>query len=143
MTQVLIDTNILIHAKSPSSPDHARAKADIERLVIAGHELFVCPQVLREFYKVMTTPNTSNGFGLSPDQAKHEVQSLLDTYLLTEDSNTVFREWQTLVDTYKVSGKNAHDTHIVACMTINAISAILTYNTKDFRRFNAIISLHP
>ncbi len=143
MTQILIDTNILIHVKSATSPDHERAKADVERLIIAGHELFVCPQVLREFYKVMTTPKTSNGIGLSPDQAKQELQSIVNTYSLTEDSNRVFAEWQTLVDTYQVSGKNAHDTHIVACMRMNAIDGILTYNTKDFRRFDSFISLHP
>lgn len=142
MKAALVDTNILIHTKSPTSTEHARAKADIERLLTDGYELFVCPQVLRECHKVMTTPTTSNGLGLSPAQAKAELQNILDTYSLTEDSNQSFIRWRFLVETYNVSGKNVHDTHIVACMLVHDINEVLTYNAKDFNRFNALITVH-
>ncbi|MBO0933124.1 type II toxin-antitoxin system VapC family toxin [Fibrella aquatilis] len=142
MKQILLDTNILINLLNEASVHHQRAKDDIEKLMDAGHELMVCPQVLRECYKVMTTPPRANGLGLTPEQAHLEVQNFMDAYDLTEDSNLSFSRWRFLVNTYNVSGKNAHDTHLVACMLVNEISNILTYNPDDFNRFNSLITIH-
>lgn len=142
MKPVLLDTNILIHSKNPASTEHTRTQAAIEQLIVNGYTLYVCPQVLRECHKVMTTPVTSNGLGLSPQQARVELQNIIDTYLLTEDSNQSFDRWRFLIDAYNVSGKNVHDTHLVACMLVHNIKDILTYNIKDFSRFNALITVH-
>lgn len=142
MKHILIDTNILIHSKNASSPDHLRAKNDLIKFAIGGYQLCVCPQVLRECYKVMTTPTASRGLGLMPTQAHVEITDILTAYTLTVDSNQVFTDWQNLVNSYSVSGKNAHDTNIVACMKTNGIDDILTYNPNDFKRFTSFITIH-
>ena len=142
MKQILLDTNILINILNESSTHHERAKTDVKKLLDDDHDLFVCPQVLRECYKVMTTPAKANGLGFAPERAHEEIQDLMETYGMTEDSNSSFVRWRFLVSTYSVSGKNAHDTHLVACMLVNNISTILTYNPGDFNRFNTLITIH-
>lgn len=142
MKQILLDTNILINVLNEASVHHERAKVDVKKYLDQDYDLFVCPQVLRECYKVMTTPAKANGLGFTAERAHEVVQELMDLYELTEDSNQSFSRWRFLVSTYSVSGKNAHDTHIVACMLVNEISHILTYNPSDFVRFNSLISVH-
>ena len=142
MKQILVDTNILINILNEASVHHERAKADVKRLLDDDHDLFVCPQVLRECYKVMTTPAKANGLGFTPERAYEEIQDLIETYEMTEDSNSSFIRWRFLVSTYNVSGKNTHDTHLVACMLVNDIDNILTYNPTDFTRFNSLITVH-
>lgn len=61
---------------------------------------------------------------------------------MTQDSNETFVRWRFLVSNYSVKGKNTHDTHIVACMLVGGINNLLTYNPKDFNRFNTLITVH-
>ena len=42
-----------------------------------------------------------------------------------------------------VSGKKAHDARLVATMTVNGITHILTFNADDFTRYAGITVLHP
>jgi hypothetical protein len=43
-----------------------------------------------------------------------------------------------------VSGSKVHDTRLVAFMLVHQLSHILTFNVKDFRRFNhKIIPVSP
>ena len=139
---ILIDTNILIHTKNPSSPDHARAIADVTRLIEQGEDIVVCPQVLRECYVVMTRPSTANGLGLDTATAKQEIESIQSTYTFMVDDSRVFDEFKHLVHTFSVSGRNAHDTNIAAFAIANSINGILTYNVQDFQRFNGLIDIH-
>lgn len=44
---------------------------------------------------------------------------------------------------YGVSGVQVHDPHLVAVMRIHEVKRILTFNTKDFARFDGIEALHP
>lgn len=142
MKQILVDTNILINILNEASVHHERAKADVKKLLDDDHDLFVCSQVLRECYKVMTTPIKSNGLGFTTERAHEEIQDLMETYEMTEDSNSSFVKWRSLVSKYSVSGKNTYDTHLVACMLVNEIGSILTYNPNDFKRFDTLITIH-
>jgi predicted nucleic acid-binding protein len=45
--------------------------------------------------------------------------------------------------THGVSGKKAHDARLVAAMTVNGITHILTFNADDFTRYTGITVLHP
>jgi len=45
--------------------------------------------------------------------------------------------------THGVSGKKSHDARLVAAMTVNHITHILTFNAGDFARYAGIHVLHP
>jgi hypothetical protein len=59
------------------------------------------------------------------------------------DSRAVIDELRRLVLLYSVSGKSVHDTRLVAAMNVNAVSHLLTINTRDFMRFVGIGVLDP
>lgn len=48
-----------------------------------------------------------------------------------------------ICSTYQVMGKQAHDTRLVAAMTVHQIPHLLTFNTDDFKRFTEITALDP
>ena len=53
------------------------------------------------------------------------------------------QEWRRLLVDYRVSGVQVHDARLVAAMHIHGVKRILTFNTKDFARFNDIQAVHP
>jgi len=59
------------------------------------------------------------------------------------DTDDVYPEWRRLVVTHGVSGKKAHDARLVAAMTVNRITHILTFNADNFARYAGIHVLHP
>jgi predicted nucleic acid-binding protein len=55
----------------------------------------------------------------------------------------VLETWQRLVVTHGVSGKQAHDAHIVAMMQVHSVMSILTFNGDHFKRYPGITVLAP
>jgi predicted nucleic acid-binding protein len=55
----------------------------------------------------------------------------------------IFHEWERLVTTYRVSGKNVHDARIVAAMNLHGLKRILTFNVADFARYPNTDVVHP
>jgi len=47
-----------------------------------------------------------------------------------------------LVD-HAISGVQVHDARLVAAMQVHGVFRILTFNTKDFKRFSGIQAIHP
>ena len=140
----LLDTNILLRSAVPEHPMNTVTVRAINHLLSAEEELIIAPQNLIELWNVFTRPLNSNGLGMTPADAKQEIEKLKTTFILLPDTHTVYPEWERLATTYQVKGVNVHDTRLVAFMLVHNISHILTFNTKDFRRFNSeIIVIHP
>ena len=100
-------------------------------------------QNLIELWAVSTRPVENNGLGLTPTQADRVVARVEGSVFRLPDSDDVYPEWRRLVVTHGVSGKNAHDARLVAAMTVNRITHILTFNVDDFARYTGIDVLHP
>lgn len=142
MNKIVLDTNILIYSKQSASPYHTTTTNKIVELSKAGNALILCPQVLREFHKVLTTPTTANGFGLKPEAAMLEIKNLESTYSLVLENSNQFDIWKSIVEKYSVSGKAVHDANIYAFMKSQSITDILTFNVKDFKRYQPDIIIH-
>ncbi|MCI0540879.1 MAG: hypothetical protein L0Z50_37235, partial [Verrucomicrobiales bacterium] len=84
---------------------------------------------------VATRPLANNGLALSLENTKRKVEKAESFFRLALDTPAIYREWLRLVETYGVSGVNAHDARIVAAMKVHAISHLLTFNVEDFRRY--------
>ena len=128
------DTNILIYIANDDSPFHESTSAAIAKILARGDDLFVFPQNLIEFWVVATRPLASNGLGLTVSEAEFELNEIKDTFLVLDETSDIYPEWERLVVAHKVSGKNVHDTRIVAQMNVHGIVNFLTFNTKDFSR---------
>ena len=140
----LLDTNILLRYIIARHPLNAETVEVTERLKSNNEKLFITSQNLIEFWNVATRPEQSNGFGFTLNQTKNKIKLLKKVFTLLPDSPSVYPTWEQLVTTYQVKGINVHDTRLVAFMLVHNISHILTFNTKDFQRFNSeIIVVHP
>ena len=138
---ILLDTNIILRSKQEGSTHYKKVTEKLVELISSGEELVVCPQIIYEFYVVATRPADKNGLGLSLEIAMKEIENILETYSMPEENKQVFFNWQQLINNYKVIGKNAHDTRIVAFMMSYDIRKLYTINKKDFKRFEPGIEL--
>ena len=139
----LADSNILSRLAQPQNPHHAIARRATIKMRQQSLEICIVPQNLIEFWAVATRPMTSNGLGLTIDETKYEVRKFKRLFTVYDDVPSIFAEWENLVLKHNVSGKNVHDTRLVAAMLTHQITNLLTFNGKDFKRFTEITVVDP
>lgn len=133
----LIDANVLLRKAQPADPLFSVADNALRVLTLRGEELCIVPQTLYEFWAVTTRPTTARGgFGWSTQQAESFVAQYEQLFGLLPDA-PLYAEWRRLVIAYGVNGLNAHDARLVAAMKVHGLTHILTFNAKDFRRYEA------
>ena len=102
----------------------------------------IASQNLIELWAVATRPFDQNGLGLTIEEATREINRVKRFWVLLPDL-PLFEEWERLVKTYRVSGKNTHDARLVAAMHVHGIESILTFNGNDFGRYTGITVIDP
>ena len=133
----VVDTNLLIYGTVSSSPWHKEAKHWLASLVSKGTELCITPQVVREYLVVLTRGNIFE-HQFTPAEAIGELETILPTFTLCEEKEETVSHLRSLVRRYEVRGKSIHDANVVATMVTYGIKRLVTYNTRDFRRYNEI-----
>lgn len=136
----LLDTNILLRFVSPEDSMHLETVNAVDSLNANRERLIIAPQNLIEFWNVCTRPSDKNGLGFTPEIARTEIDRFKRLFVLLSDTERVYSEWERLVTTYEVKGTKVHDTRLVAFMLVHQISHILTFNVKDFRRFQSEVT---
>ena len=139
----LVDTNVILRSVQETHPMHETAVDVVKSLLEQGEELCVIPQNFIEFWVVATRPIAVNGLGLSVTNIIHELAQLKNLFTLKPDNSAIFLAWENLVVKYQVTGKPAHGTRLVAAMITHNLTHLLTFNTKDFRRFSEITAVDP
>src|ERR1022692_2600052 len=139
----LIDTNILLRSVQTHHPHYAPVERALAALRADKEPLNVAVQNFIEFWTVATRPVESNGLGMAIETVTQELAMLKDLFRLLPEPSSIFEEWERLVITCRVSGKNTHDARLAASMRLHGITKILTFNGSDFRRFPGITVLDP
>jgi predicted nucleic acid-binding protein len=139
---VLLDTNILLRLLQPHSAHAPIAARALDALRIRNEMLQITSQNLVEFWAVATRPVMENGLGLTVEEAMGQVLALKRLFTLLPEA-PLQSEWERLIATYRVSGKNSHDARLVAAMMIHGAKSILTFNVQDFTRYAGITVLDP
>lgn len=139
----LIDSNVLIRWVQPNDPGFPIADAALDRLLLSNADLCYVSQNLGEFWNALTRPANRNGYGFSPMEANRCAISVESRFRLLPDSLAVHDEWRRLLVDYCVSGVQVHDARLVAAMRVHGVRRILTFNTKDFARFDSIEAVDP
>ena len=140
---ILIDTNVLLRLLQPHHPHCALVERAVGTLRSRNETLHVTPQNLMEFWAVATRPTGENGLGMTMETAAGELAAFKRLFSLLRETASMFEEWERLVTTHRVSGKNTHDACIVAAMNVHGISTIMTFNVQDFARYSNISAVHP
>lgn len=139
----LVDSNVLLRLLQLQHPQNQVVKAAIAELRKQGADLCIAPQNLVETWVVATRPLADNGLGLKPFTMTAQWQSVVGLFRLLEGASGVAAAWERLAIAHSVSGKQAHDAHLVAVMQVYGVTHILTFNAADFRRYPDIRVLDP
>jgi predicted nucleic acid-binding protein len=141
--QYLIDSNVLIRWVQPQDPGFVAAVTSIEKLELSRDVPCFVSQNLGEFWNALTRPAVQNGYGLSPEDADGLAKTIESGFRLLPDSLAVHQVWRKLLVDHRVSGVQVHDARLVAAMRVHNVERILTFNAKDFVRFDGIQAIHP
>ena len=141
----LVDSNLLPRWANKGDPERPVALAALRTLGGQGETLNTSPQNYTEFWSSATRPIANNGLGMTPIHAERLVRRLRLLFPLLPDTPAIFDEWLRLVVAANVSGRQVHDTRLVAVMLTHGITHLLTFNVKDFLRFQpfGITVVHP
>jgi predicted nucleic acid-binding protein len=80
---------------------------------------------------------------MTTEAAMQALTVIKDLFPMLPEPVGIYEEWERLVNTYGVSGKNTHDARLVAVMTLHGITRILTFNAADFARYEDIEAIDP
>jgi predicted nucleic acid-binding protein len=142
-TRILVDTNILLRAIQLENPLCAVARKALKTLHRQNLQLCVTPQNVREFWNVCTRPTDHNGLGISVAGTERRARSLDRYFTVLPDSALTYSAWRQLVAAHSVLGVKVHDAWLVAAMKTHGVSHILTFNKRDFTRYEGIECVDP
>lgn len=140
---ILIDTNVLLRERQTESNQHQQARNALRELIVQGHTLIVTPQILAEFWNVCTRPPKNNGLGMETSDVTKILENVMQIFSLHRDKPEAFDHWLDIIKKNDVKGVQVHDARLVAAMIAYGITHILTFNTKDFKRFQGITIIDP
>jgi toxin-antitoxin system PIN domain toxin len=138
------DTNVLIYAYYEDAPQYPAAFPLLDRAQEAGASLRLSPQVLAEFYAVITNPRRVSA-PFTIDEALAEIEKLraLPGPTLLPILLDVVDRWVALLREHPVAGRQVFDAQLVATMLGNSVIRLYTFNRTDFEHFPGIEVLTP
>ena len=134
----LLDSSVLFRLANSLDPDHAAVQNALVRLRTQGESIFITAQNLIKFRNGATRPAKKNGLGLLPTVAAQESAKFEVLFPLLSETPAIYPAWKLLADAAGVAGKQVHDTRLVAVCHVHNITHNLTFNVKDFLRFENI-----
>ena len=129
---ILLDTNVLLRLVSTSDSRYERATRAIRKHVRLGDELVVFPQTVYELWTAATRTKAVNGLELSPADAASFVRRLRGRFRVIPDPPDLADTFIDFVERHAVTGPNAYGARLAAACEAHGVSAILTFNARDF-----------
>ena len=90
---ILLDTNIVLRNSLRLSRDQIAVHDAIARLLHHGDIPCIAVQTIYEIWVVATRPVAVNGLGLTPAEARVEVEAILQTYKLLPEPSDLMPRW--------------------------------------------------
>jgi predicted nucleic acid-binding protein len=139
----LIDTSIPTRLKDLSNPHQQECWNVITFLRANSIPVYICTQVLIEYWNVCTRPTQYNGLGQTIQETYQDCQDLFELFKLLSEPADITDRWLELVNRYEVKGKQVHDARMAAFAWSYGIPRILTLNPSDFERYTELTALTP
>lgn len=141
---ILLDTNILVYADQAEDDHHEAAKMVRDRGLRGEIAVCISPQVLTEFFAVVTNPRRVT-VPRTPAAAMAEVEQYIKSRHIQKiyPGPGVLDHLQTLFRTHSVSGPAIFDLYLIATMLENGVTTLYTFNTDDFTPYAEIEVLTP
>lgn len=139
----LIDTGILLRAFDADFAEYHLVRGSLRKLLVRGERMVVAVQNLAEFWNTSTRPVECNGYGLTIERVNRRIRWIEQLCEVVTEDDASFRAWKILLTTHSVTGVAVHDARLVSVMLARGISAILTLNQRDFRRYPGLTVITP
>ena len=136
----LLDTSVLLSVVDTARAHHAVAVAALAKLKREGARLHITPQNLVELWAVATRPAEANGLGHSTSEVAGLLLRFQLVFTMVPETPEIFVHWERIVLAYGVQGKPTHDARLIAAMKAHRLTHLLTFNDRDFRRFEGTAS---
>ena len=143
---VLLDTNVFIYAEQQRESRHEEAKSLRDRALQGEFNACVSPQVLSEFFSVMT--NTGRRGPEDPLTAQ-EATDVIRRYHESDAVTIIYpgpgtiRHLLVLLENRPITGPKFYDIFLAATMLENGVTRIATYNGPDFTPLPGITVVPP
>ena len=137
----MLDTNVLVYAFDRQSTFHEASRALLARAADekSQNRYSVTPQVLAEFFAVVTNPRRVQN-PRTPQEALDAIEQLtalprLSVLAIPVD---VVARWIALARRHEVRCSGVFDLQLVATMLANGVRKIYTFDRSHFEHFNEI-----
>jgi predicted nucleic acid-binding protein len=144
MASELIDTNVLVYALFATAAQHAAARSLLEQAKDPKAGLCIFPQILAEFFAVVTNPKRVSPAKTTDEalQAVEQFLALPGLTLLPLPADVVTR-WVQLARVRPVKGGEVFDLQAAAAMLAHGVGTVYTYNGADFQGIPGIVAKEP
>jgi len=142
--KILLDTNILVHAHNKTSANQRKA-SDIIRKAMRGEiEAYVAPQILYEFFAVVTNPKRVE-HPLPSDEALEICLDFWECREIEKANPTLKapREVFKLAKELKLSKGQIFDCLLAVTAKENYMEMIYTEDTDHFKAYSFLKALNP
>ena len=140
----LLDTNVLVYAADETSPFHQTARVLREKGLKGEALLYVCPQVLNEFFAIVTDPKRV-GNPRTQSEALLEIEKYFrsKTILKIYPGPDIIERSLELLRRYEITRQEIFDLQLVATMLSNNVTRLYTFNQEDFSKYKEIEVIVP
>ncbi|MCL4425358.1 MAG: PIN domain-containing protein [Firmicutes bacterium] len=140
---ILIDTNVWVYAINVDAPQNGASRRFIETVVSTRHEGVIMPQILLEFYAIVTDKRRI-ALPLTSEQALEQMKVIRSLCRLVDAGGKGLENLSHIMAGQPgLKGAKIFDAYLVAQMMVAGINRICTYNTHDFKVFKGITPLTP
>lgn len=135
MSNLLVDTNLLLYRVDQNSKYHQRTKAV---LTDPNYDLFTTSKNISEFMAVATRTTVKGGLQWPVEEAVASLKELLQEIAVLYPSPDTTARFQDLLLKYKPTDNDVHDYEIAAIALENRIVEIATHNATDFKKITEL-----
>jgi predicted nucleic acid-binding protein len=133
-----LDTSFLVAVEVDTHKEHIKAHARFRRLLRAGHQFGLAPQILAEFIHVITDPRRFSA-PLTMARALERAELWWNAeevvhVLPTAECVHLFLDW---LERHRLGRKRLLDTMLASTYRAADVTSILTLNRDDFAVFDA------
>jgi len=143
--QRFLDTNILVYSIDLSKDNQEKHRLALETIRPNETEILcVSPQILAEFYAVVTS-SKSVIKPISPQEAISRIKrfSQMSHIRVLPLPENLVDYWLPLIEVNPVTGAGVFDRIHLATMLAYQIKSIYTFNTEDFNWYSEIEVISP
>ena len=140
----LVDSNVLVYAALKDSEYFRPANALRNQALNGTLQLFITPQILAEFFAVITDPRRVSD-PRSIEEALQEIKKYLEApgFTLLPISADVVLKMTELCRHHPVKAQEIFNVQIAANMLAHGIRTIYTFNKADFEKFDEVNVIVP